>query len=338
MLGRIRALLLAIALILSLGYYARAACPPGDVHEDCEINALDLQDLAARWLDAGCIAPGCPPDLGGGPGVNSVDFALLAGNWGIDQEITLLINEFMSDNERTIEDPDDPGDYADWIEIYNYGDDPINIAGMYITDHPDRRDDWKLIPAGGSPEITTIPAGGFLLIWPDGDPGQGPLHVDFGLGRGGDEIAFYDTQENLIDHVVFGPQLEDYSRGRLPNGSGNWEDFEIGRSTPGTSNRARPVQVMINEIMYHPYHAVDEGENLGEEYIELYNDGDESVDLAGWRFIDGVDFVFPDIAEIAAKEHLVIASDVNAFEAKYPGVTNVIGGWVGRLSNSGEDI
>jgi len=211
------------------------------------------------------------------------------------------------------------------------------MAGMYITDDTGRLDESRLIPAG-SPEITTVPAGGFLLIWPDGDPGQGPLHFDFGLGRGGEEVALYDAVKNLIDYVAFGPQLEDQSRGRLPNGSGNWEDFEFGRPTPGTSNRLKPVLVMINEIMYHPYHGVNEGENLGEEYVELYNDGDESVDLAGWRFIDGVDFTFPDIVEIAAKGYLVIASDVNAFEAKYPGVTPVIGGWVGRLSNSGEEI
>jgi len=103
MLGRIRALLLAFVLILSLGYSAGAACPAGDVHEDCEINALDLQDLAARWLDAGCIAPDCKADLGGGPGVNSVDFALLAANWGWSREITLLINEFMADNEGRLD-------------------------------------------------------------------------------------------------------------------------------------------------------------------------------------------------------------------------------------------
>ena len=34
---------------------------------------------------------------------------------------TLFINEFMADNDTTIEDPDEPGAYEDWIEIFNAG-------------------------------------------------------------------------------------------------------------------------------------------------------------------------------------------------------------------------
>ena len=34
-------------------------------------------------------------------------------------------------------------------------------------------------------------------------------------------------------------------------------------------------------------------ENLKQEWIELFNRGAQTVNLAGWRFSDGVDFVFP---------------------------------------------
>ena len=37
-------------------------------------------------------------------------------------------------------------------------------------------------------------------------------------------------------------------------------------------------------------------------------------------------------------DYLVVAADVAAFQAKYPGVVNVVGGWTGQLSNSGEDV
>ena len=36
--------------------------------------------------------------------------------------------------------------------------------------------------------------------------------------------------------------------------------------------------------------------------------------------------------------HMVVAADPAAFAAKYPGVTNVLGGWSGRLSNTGDAI
>jgi hypothetical protein len=58
----------------------------------------------------------------------------------------------------------------------------------------------------------------------------------------------------------------------------------------------------------------------------------------GWRFSNGIDFAFPNDVTIDAGQYLVVAADVNTFKAKYPTVTNVIGGWTGRLSNSGEEI
>ena len=100
------------------------------------------------------------------------------------------------------------------------------------------------------------------------------------------------------------------------------------------------ADVVLSEIMYHPYATGlpnAQTEDLGEEYVELYNRGDASANLTGWRLADGVDFTFPAVT-LGAGEYLVVAADVAAFSAKYPGVTNAVGGWLGRLSNSGEDI
>ncbi|MCU0915536.1 MAG: lamin tail domain-containing protein [Planctomycetes bacterium] len=95
--------------------------------------------------------------------------------------------------------------------------------------------------------------------------------------------------------------------------------------------------VIISEIMYHPYHAVGAPEDTKQEWIELFNRGPQSVNLAGWRFADGVDFVFPNVT-IGAGRYLVVAADVRVFTDRYPDVTNVVGGWVGWLSNSGEKL
>ncbi len=46
----------------------------------------------------------------------------------------LVINEFMADNETTIEDPNEPGEYPDWIELYNGSDSVVTLNGMYLTD------------------------------------------------------------------------------------------------------------------------------------------------------------------------------------------------------------
>ena len=90
--------------------------------------------------------------------------------------------------------------------------------------------------------------------------------------------------------------------------------------------------VVINEIMYH-----STSENPKEEYIELFNRGATSVNLNGWRFTDGIEFLFPNVS-LAAGGYLVVAADLATFRAKYPAVINVVGNWVGSLSNSREDI
>jgi len=326
-------------LVFYLAALTGAQCPIGDLNEDCIVDSRDLRLLADRWLDPTCLSLNCEADLDGVPGVNLSDYALLAASWlESGRETTLVINEFMARNNSDSGIRDEHGDYDDWIEIYNYGHDPIDIGGMYLSDDP--FDDpyrilWQ-IPANNRSE-TTIRAGGFLLLWADSDPCQGTLHVNFALSGGGERIGLYDAEQNLIDYIVFGSQEQNKSYGRFKDGSDNWLVFD--NPTPGKPNRLEGV--IINEIMYHPYHSTTgpiEPENLGEEYIELFNNGIYELNLDGWRFIDGVNFSFPNDVNIGVGQYLVVAADVNAFTAKYPAVTNVIGGWDGRLSNSGEKI
>ena len=96
--------------------------------------------------------------------------------------------------------------------------------------------------------------------------------------------------------------------------------------------------IIINEIMYHPYHAINTPENTGEEYIELYNLGNGAVDLSGWEFISGINFTFPDNIIIESGEYLVIVANEAVFGDKYQGINNFIGNWEGILSNSGERV
>ncbi len=90
--------------------------------------------------------------------------------------------------------------------------------------------------------------------------------------------------------------------------------------------------IVINEIMYHPG-----SENPAEEYLELVNIGDGPVELKDWRFTNGINFTFPDLA-IPAGAFLVIAADPAEFVATYGEVPLLTGGWTGSLSNRGERI
>jgi len=146
-------------------------------------------------------------------------------------EIPLVINEVMASNNTIIRDLE--GQYDDWIEIYNYGTEAIDLAGMYLTDNLSAPTKWQF-PAGNS-AITTAPAGGYLLIWADNDITGIGLHANFKLDAGGEEIALFDSDGIiLIDSVTFDEQAADISYGRYPDGSDYWQAF--GFPSPAAQN------------------------------------------------------------------------------------------------------
>lgn len=92
------------------------------------------------------------------------------------------------------------------------------------------------------------------------------------------------------------------------------------------------ADVVITEIMYHP-----DSLHEGEEYIELRNVGESTINLGGWEFTDGIEFKFLHGTILASGERLVVCRDRDQFEAVYPDV-DCVGNWEGHLKNSGERI
>ncbi|MEW6239110.1 MAG: CotH kinase family protein [Candidatus Omnitrophota bacterium] len=90
--------------------------------------------------------------------------------------------------------------------------------------------------------------------------------------------------------------------------------------------------IVITEIMYHPQSDIDE-----QEYVELYNSGEQSIVLTNYAFTGGISFAFPKTASIAAKGYLVVAKDAEIIRTLYK-IENVVGNYSGKLSNSGEQI
>ena len=113
------------------------------------------------------------------------------------------------------------------------------------------------------------------------------------------------------------------------------------------------AQVVFNEIHYHPVErpAFDAAGNPVfqgttapadfsddvHEFIELSNPAAEAVDLSNWRIAGGVDFTFPSGTTIPAGGFLVVAKDPARIQAVY-GISNVLGPYTGKLSNSGDTL
>ena len=58
---------------------------------------------------------------------------------------SIAISELLASNKKSSKDPQ--GDHEDWIELVNYGDDRVDLSGMYLSDDPTNMFKWR-IPNG----------------------------------------------------------------------------------------------------------------------------------------------------------------------------------------------
>ncbi len=90
-------------------------------------------------------------------------------------------------------------------------------------------------------------------------------------------------------------------------------------------------EIVITEIMYNP----PESGNDSLEFLELYNNGSESVNLDGFYFSAGVDYTFPSI-DLLPDNYMLVSIDSTAMMSTFG--TDAYQWTGGALSNGGESI
>ena len=167
---------------------------------------------------------------------------------GSDQYM-IYINEFMASNENTISD--EHGDYDDWIEIYNPEDVTIWLGNKTLSDALGEPNKWQLPDAYIEPN-------GFVLIWADNEPHQGPYHANFKLSKDGEEIGLFREDLSTIDEIMYGEQSTDISFGRKSDGESDWIFFN--QPTPLASNQTSDIfeGMADNELLVYPNPATNE--------------------------------------------------------------------------------
>ncbi|HWQ92728.1 MAG TPA: lamin tail domain-containing protein, partial [Clostridia bacterium] len=90
--------------------------------------------------------------------------------------------------------------------------------------------------------------------------------------------------------------------------------------------------VVFNEVMYHP-----STNEAALEWVELHNQMAVDVDLSGWSISDAIQYTFPKNTVIPGRGYLVVGVSPHDLR-EATGLTNVLGPFSGRLSNSGETL
>jgi hypothetical protein len=168
----------------------------------------------------------------------------------IIQPQLLYINELLTANQNGV--TDNAGELEDWIEIYNPNNFDVNIGGYYLTDDPERRNQW-VIPTS-FPDSVIVPANGWLLFWADDDQEQGVLHTSFKLSNNGEYLGFSSPDGfTLVDEIEWEYTAPDTSLGRITDGDAQWILFI--ESTPEASNNQGTIQVVekgLNKLHAYP--------------------------------------------------------------------------------------
>jgi hypothetical protein len=224
----------------------------------------------------------------------------------------VVINEILPHSENPA--------MPQFIELYNHATNSVDVSGCILTDDPTTNK--FVIPSG-----TVIGPAGFIAF----------TQAQFGflLNGAGETLYFIKPDgSRVLDAVQFGAQANGVSYGRWPDGANDFYAFTT--NTPGTNNSNIVIgDIVINELMYDPISGNDD-----DQYIELYNKGTNTINLAGWQLTGGVSFTFPANTIIASNSYLVVAKNLTNLFAKYPNLNsgNSVGNYSGKLSHNGELI
>ena len=216
---------------------------------------------------------------------------------------TVFINEWMAANTNALADPAD-GRFDDWFELYNPNSTAIDLTGYTLTDNPTNLV-RSVIPPG-----TTLAPHGHLLVWADketdqNNPTNADLHAGFKLDKDGDGIALFAPDGTLVDQVDFGPQSENVSQGRWPDGG--TDIYFMSTPTPRApnvipTNPPPAIQILLADASPDGYFALTWRAEAGKLYRVEYKD---DIGASNWVGLPGEIFSYGDTASKADPQPLI---------------------------------
>lgn len=117
-----------------------------------------------------------------------------ASSFDLFADSPLVISEFLADGNRSFADED--GEFPDWIEIFNIGNQTINLNGWHLSNDPANLEQWTF------PSIN-LAVGKYLVVFASGknrsNPGA-PLHTNFRLATEGEYLALVQPDGKTVAH------------------------------------------------------------------------------------------------------------------------------------------
>jgi hypothetical protein len=135
------------------------------------------------------------------------DFA--GGSWGYTLDPTMglpsiRLNEFLAGNVSGL--ADENGEAQDWIEIWNYGATPVNLAGYSLSDDAEDPGRWTF------PATNLAPGQFFVVFASEKDrktvtSATNRLHTNFKLNPNGEYLGLFNAESPRVAITEFAPEF-----------------------------------------------------------------------------------------------------------------------------------
>lgn len=246
--------LLAAILVTSLIFGANESFASEEIEKE---NTNDIQQIAENLEESATELENARTLAGNESNTNQYD-------------TNIVINEIMTK---------DPNKGPDYVELFNKGNEVVDLTGWYIFDDEDRSD--KVIKLDG---VVLNPGEVFVL--------EENNHFAFGLGKD-DQVRLFNANGDLIDSYVWSGShpKEVFARNPL---TGQMEEAKAskGKINPVSKKEESPKEEN-SESSQSPYKdnvVINEVESKdpsgGNDYAEIYNNTDKAIDISGWYILD----------------------------------------------------
>jgi len=169
------------------------------------------------------------------------------------------------DYSEALPNPEGTDSSEEWIELYNPYTEDLNLEGLKLDDQDGGSSPYSL---SGS-----IKAESYLVISVEDS--------SLNLNNSTDEVRLLYMDE-ILWAIPYSEVQEGLSYAFI-NG-----DYEWTSPTPGTENKSSVVAGQTSEeVELTEVHPNPEGPDTEDEWIEITNGGDQSIDLGNWTVDDG---------------------------------------------------
>ncbi len=183
----------------------------------------------------------------------------------------------------------------DWIELYNTTSEPIDVAGMYLSDDPADPRKYQISPINSQPSPPVggvgggclIPGHGYLVVWADKLDPLSQLHATFKLGNNDDECVILTAADgSWKDRLDYKAHTGEESVGRYPDGGKRV--FLMTRPTIAAMNQLTTYSEWLygEDVDFDPTTGVEQ-----EEWKEI--SGENRVERIQYFTTDGIQIPKP---------------------------------------------